>query len=74
MPEEPWISQFDTIALAERLKGMGFAEVSDFGPAEANTLYLAGRTDEISQSALKELLWSMLNIAHLMKARVSTAA
>lgn len=69
-PEEPWISQFDPIALAERLKEMGFNEVSDFGPEEANALYLVTRTDDISRSALEGLSWSMLRIAHLMKARV----
>ena len=68
MPEEPWISQFDPVALTERLKDMGFTKVSDFGPEEANAFYLAGRTDEISQSALEGLCLSVLRISHLMKA------
>ncbi len=68
MPEEPWMSQFDPSTLIKQLKEMGFTKVSDFGPREANALYLASRTDEISQSALEGLLWSMLKMSHLMKA------
>jgi methyltransferase (TIGR00027 family) len=70
MPDEPWKSQFDTIVLMKQLKEMGFSEVSDFGPNEANALYLATRSDEISKSALEKLSWNMLRIAHLMKAIV----
>jgi methyltransferase (TIGR00027 family) len=72
MPDEPWKSQFDTIVLMKQLKEMGFSEVTDFGPNEANALYLASRADEISQSALEKLSWNMLRIAHLMKAIVGT--
>lgn len=67
---QPWISQFDPIILAERLKEMGFVEMSDFGPEEANSLYLASRTDGLSPTALNELPYSALRMAHLMKARV----
>jgi len=49
---------------------MGFTEVQDFGPEEANNLYFAGRTDELSPYALDGLSISILRIAHLMKARV----
>ncbi len=73
MPEEPWISQFDTLTLVEKLKELGFTEVSDFGPKEASALYLAGRTDGLSPSSQEGLIWSMLKIAHLMKASVGTA-
>ena len=74
MPGEPWRSQFDTAALTGRLKEMGFAKVSDFGPEQAYALYLSGRTDEISPSALEGLSWSMLRIAHLMKASAGALA
>jgi methyltransferase (TIGR00027 family) len=72
MPQEPWICQFDTGRLIKRLKEMGFTEVLDFGPQEVYSLYLSSRTDNISRSALEKLPWSMLNIAHIMKASVHT--
>ncbi len=68
--EEPWLSTFSPVDLAEHLKKIGFSEVSDFGPEEANKLYFAGRTDELSPSALDGLSSSALRLAHLMKARV----
>lgn len=70
--QQPWISQFDPTILTERLKEMGFIEISDFGPEEANSLYLTGRTDGLSPSALNKLHNSALRMAHLMKARVGS--
>jgi len=67
---EPWISFFDPQDLAERVRQTGFKEVADFGPDEANRLYFAGRSDELSVSVLDNLTSSTLRIAHLMKAMV----
>jgi len=57
---EPWLSQFDPDSLAAKLKDIGFAEVSDFGPDEANARYFSGRTDGLHT----------LRMPHLMKASV----
>jgi hypothetical protein len=67
-PEEPWISQFDTVLLMNKLKEMGYKSVEDFGLKEASSLYLVNRTDQLSPSALATLPWNMFKIAHLMKA------
>lgn len=42
---EPWRSSFAPTSLAERLKGLGFTQVWDFGAEEANARYLTGRAD-----------------------------
>lgn len=42
---EPWLGSFDPISLAERVRGLRFAQVRDFGPEKANARYFAGRTD-----------------------------
>jgi O-methyltransferase involved in polyketide biosynthesis len=68
---ETWISVFIPNYLAERLNKIGFSEVSDFGPKEAYTRYFAGRSDELSASALDKLSPSVIRIEHLMKATVS---
>jgi O-methyltransferase involved in polyketide biosynthesis len=60
---EPWLSVFEPGGLAARVRGLGFAEVWDVGPGEANTRYFAGRTDGLR----------VANIAHLMKARGGNA-
>ncbi len=57
---EPWLSFFEPARLAARVKELGFAEVWDLGPEEANARYFAGRNDGLR----------VANIAHLMKARV----
>lgn len=68
--QQPMLSQFDPLILAEHLKEMGFAEVWDFGPEDANAIYFAGRIDGLSPSALNQLSYSVLRTAHFMKARV----
>lgn len=60
---EPWLSLFDPDDLADQVKSIGFAEVWDFGPEEAQARYFSGRTDDLSVSSL----------SHLMKARVGSA-
>jgi len=57
---EPWLSQFDPDSLVAKLKDLGFAEISDFGPEEANARYFSGRTDGLHT----------IRMPHLMKAGV----
>jgi methyltransferase (TIGR00027 family) len=57
---EPLQSFFQPVQLAEEVRKLGFAEVSDFGPDEARTRYFAGRTDNVQPSVLN----------HYMRARV----
>ena len=42
---EPFLSAFEPTTLAARVKALGFAQVWDLGPEEANAHYFAGRTD-----------------------------
>jgi methyltransferase (TIGR00027 family) len=42
---EPWRSFFDPESLAQDLRRMGFTQVEDLGPDEANRRYFADRTD-----------------------------
>lgn len=56
----PWLTSFEPAILAAHLKGLGLTEAVDFGPEEARTRYLAGRTDGMVTPRL----------SHLMKARV----
>jgi len=57
---EPILSLFEPTSLAARVKELGFAQVWDFGPEEANAQYFAGRADGLR----------VANLNHLMKARV----
>jgi len=69
-PGEPWISMFDPIQLVERVKEIGYSNVWDFGPEEANDLYFNGRNDQLSTTTLDRLHIHLFKLAHLMKARV----
>jgi O-methyltransferase involved in polyketide biosynthesis len=42
---EPWLSCFEPAHLKARIKELGFTQVWDLGPEEANARYFAGRTD-----------------------------
>ena len=57
---EPYLSLFEPTTLTARVKALGFTQVWDFGPEEANARYFAGRTDGLR----------VLPLSHLMKARV----
>ena len=57
---EPWLSFFDPASLMARLRELGFTEVWDLGPEEANPRYFGGRTDGLCIS----------DGGRLMKARV----
>lgn len=61
---EPWLSSFTPTSFAERLKGLGFTHVWDFGTEDANARYLAGRTDGLQ----------FPQTFRLMKARVGNSA
>jgi O-methyltransferase involved in polyketide biosynthesis len=57
---EPYRSFFEPVQLAEEVSKLGFAEVSDLGPDEAEARYFIGRTDSLRLPASE----------HLMRARV----
>jgi methyltransferase (TIGR00027 family) len=57
---EPWITFFDPSSLASDLRGLGFKNVEDFGPEEANSRYFNNRKDSLRISGS----------GHLMKARL----
>ena len=42
---EPMVSFFESASLAAQVREVGFAEVWDFGPKEANARYFADRSD-----------------------------
>jgi O-methyltransferase involved in polyketide biosynthesis len=44
----PWLTSFDWVVVAERLRASGCAEVVDFGPEQAQARYFGGRTDGLS--------------------------
>ena len=58
---EPHQSFFEPAKLAERVRELGFVDVSDLGPDEVQARYFAGRTDGLRASPLN----------HYMRARVS---
>ena len=53
---EPLQSFFEPAQLAEQVRKLGFAEVSDFGPDEATPLSFAGRTDSLRPSVLNRYM------------------
>jgi methyltransferase (TIGR00027 family) len=57
---EPFVTFFEPADLVERVRKLGFAEVSHFGPEEANARYFADRTDGLRLRAP----------SHFMSARV----
>jgi O-methyltransferase involved in polyketide biosynthesis len=59
---EPQQSFFEPARLAEQVRKIGFAEISDFGPDEARARYFKDRTDGLRPHALN----------HCMRARVGT--
>lgn len=61
---EPMLSLFEPTTLAARVKKLGFTQVWDFGPEEANVRYFAGRTDGLHAPPY----------ARLMRARVGNVS
>ena len=60
---EPHKSFFEPANLAEQVRKLGFAEVSDVGPGEAESRYFAGSSDDLRP----------LVFVHLMRAQVGRA-
>jgi len=56
---EPWVTFFQPAALTRELEQLGFAEVEDFGAAQAVARYYGGRRDALRPGGL----------GHLMRAR-----
>ena len=63
---ETWLSQFNPIDLANRVKQLGFLSVSDFGSEEAKDAYFTGRTDLLAEPRGS----GVFEYVHLMKAQV----
>jgi O-methyltransferase involved in polyketide biosynthesis len=61
---EPLVRVFEPTTLAARVKELGFTQVWDVGPEEADAHYFAGRTDGLRTPPH----------SHLMKARVGNAS
>jgi methyltransferase (TIGR00027 family) len=57
---EPLRSFFDPVRLAEQVRELGFAEVSDFGSKEARVRYFAGRTDGLQPSVLNHYMRALV--------------
>jgi methyltransferase (TIGR00027 family) len=53
---EPLQSFFEPAQLAEQVRKLGFAEVSDLGPDEAQACYFAGRSDGLRPRANSHLM------------------
>jgi methyltransferase (TIGR00027 family) len=53
---EAWKTDFAPGVLAERLRGLGFDQVEDYGPERLNAMYLAGRGDGLSKSGVSRLI------------------
>jgi methyltransferase (TIGR00027 family) len=52
---EPWVTFFEPAALARELEQLGFAEVEDFGGAQAVARYYGGRRDGLGPGGLGHL-------------------
>jgi methyltransferase (TIGR00027 family) len=61
---EPFVRTFEPTALAARVQAIGFTQVWDFGPEEADAHYFAGRTDGLRTPPH----------SHLMKAHVGNVS
>jgi O-methyltransferase involved in polyketide biosynthesis len=53
---EPWLSLFEPSALIARVKELGFRQMCNFGPEEANACYFAGRADGLRASPMHHLM------------------
>lgn len=61
---EPWLSQYHPVDLKDRVKKIGFVDVSDFGPKEAEATYFSSRLDSLAGQSKS----STFEFAHLMRA------
>ena len=53
---EPWKTFFEPRQLADELTALGFEHIEDFGAAELNARFFAGRSDELSIAGLGRLM------------------
>ena len=53
---EPWLSAFEPTDLTARVKELGFTQVCNIGPEEANARYFAGRMDGLCIPAMSYLM------------------
>jgi len=60
MRGESWVTFLETARLARRLEELGFTQIKNLRPEEANARYFAGRADALSVPGLE----------HVMRARV----
>jgi methyltransferase (TIGR00027 family) len=67
---EPWVSLFESTALAARMHELGFTQVCDFGPEDANARYFAARTDGLRASPLHHLMRGQVGRARMRPRRV----
>jgi methyltransferase (TIGR00027 family) len=59
---EPFRSFFEPDKLAEKVRELGFAEVSDFGPDDMQARYFAGRTDGLRPLASNHYLRARVGV------------
>ena len=57
---EPQQSVFEPAKLAEEVRELGFAQVSDFGPDEAQARYFIGRTDGLRPATLNHYMRALV--------------
>jgi len=53
---EPWITYFDPTSLARDLRALGFKQVEEFGPQDANDRYFKDRSDGLQISGSSRLM------------------
>jgi methyltransferase (TIGR00027 family) len=58
---EPYQSFFEPVKLAEQVRKLGFAEVSDLGPEEAEARYFSGRTDGLRPLASEHFMRALVS-------------
>ncbi len=53
---EPWLSLFESAHLATRLRELGFTQIANFSPEQANARYFVGRTDGLCVPSLEHIM------------------
>jgi methyltransferase (TIGR00027 family) len=57
---EPWITFINPAELNSRLREIGFGQVVNFSPDEANARYFSGRSDGLRLPGLEHLVWAQV--------------
>lgn len=55
---EPWLTTFDPVELARRLRTLGFTALEDAGPDTLNARYFANRRDGLRVGSLAHMMWA----------------